>query len=184
MHNKLPSFFSFINILDEEHIRKLDKKIAIIYRNYSFKYNKELIISIKKICKRDKRKFFLSNNIKLAVNLGLDGVYLPSFNRNQNIKRINYKKNFIVIGSAHSIKEIRIKEQQGAELIFIYPIFKTNKKKQFLNPIKFNLLATKTNKRVIALGGILKENLNKLRLTKAYGFAGISYFENSDKIKI
>jgi hypothetical protein len=53
MHNKLPSFYSFVNIFKKEHIRKLDKKIAIIYRNYSTDYNKELIIKIKRLCKKD-----------------------------------------------------------------------------------------------------------------------------------
>ena len=88
------------------------------------------------------------------------------------------------MGSAHSIKEIRIKEKQGAELIFVSPIFKTNKSKNFLNSIKFNLLALKTRKKVIALGGINSKNLNRLNMVNAYGFAGISYFENNDIVKI
>jgi len=184
MHNKLPSFYSFVNIFKKEHIRKLDKKIAIIYRNYSTDYNKELIIKIKKLCKKDGRKFFLANNIKLAISLDLDGVYLPSFNKNLNINKINIKKKFVLIGSAHSVKEIRIKEKQGVKLIFISPLFKTNKNKTFLNPVRFNLLSQKTTRRVIALGGINSKNLNKLSMVMACGFAGISYFENNDNIRI
>ena len=41
-----------------------------------------------------------------------------------NIYHLNLKKNFILLGSAHSIKEIKIKEKQGAKLIFISSIFK------------------------------------------------------------
>jgi len=143
-----------------------------------------LILQIKKSCKESGRKFYLSNNLKLAINLDLDGVYLPSFNKNLNINTRNLRKKFTIIGSAHSVKEIRIKEKQGAELVFISPLFKTNKNKKFLNPIKFNFLAIKTVKRVIALGGINSKNLNQLTMIKAYGFAGISYFENSGNIKI
>ena len=94
------------------------------------------------------------------------------------------KKKFIIIGSAHSIQEIKIKEKQGASAIFISPLFKTRKNKIFLNPIKFNFLGLTTKQKIIALGGIAKENLNRLRVTKSYGFAGISYFRNNDKIKI
>ena len=94
------------------------------------------------------------------------------------------KKNFKIIGSAHSIKQIRIKEKQGTEAIFISPIFKTKKYKKFLNPIKFNLLTLETTKKIIALGGIAVKNLNKLRITKSYGFAGISFFKDNNKIKI
>ena len=184
MHNKIPIFFLFVDTYEKEHIRKLDKKIAIIYRNYSTKYEKNIILSIKDICKKDGRKFFLSNNFKLAVSLNLDGVYLPSFNKIENINRENIKKKFMIIGSAHSIKEIKIKEKQGAELIFISPLFKTSKSNKFLDPIKFNFLASKTNKKVIALGGITIKNLNRLRITKSCGFAGISFFKNNNNIKI
>ena len=37
MHNNLLYCFTFINSFEKEHIRKLDKKIALIYRNYSVK---------------------------------------------------------------------------------------------------------------------------------------------------
>jgi len=177
MHNKLPTTFTFIDTFDKEHIRKLDKKIAIIYRNYSIKHNKKLILNIKNFCKKEQKKFFLSNNLKLAISLNLDGVYLPSFNKSENIKKSNTKKNFTIIGSAHSINEIKIKEKQGAKLIFISPLFKTHKNKKFLGTVRFNFLALKTNTKVIALGGITQKNLKKINMVNAYGFAGISYYK-------
>ena len=109
---------------------------------------------------------------------------MPSFNKNLNINIVNARKKFTIIGSAHSEKEIRIKEKQNVELIFISPLFKTKKNKQFLDPVKFNLLTLKTNKKVIALGGINSNNLNKLNMVNAYGLAGISYFEKNDNIKV
>ena len=90
MHNKLPKFFYFIKSYNEDHIRKLQKKVAIIYRNYETKYSEELILSIKKNCKKQGRKFFLSNNLKLAVKLNLDGAYLPSFNVSLNYNKYNF----------------------------------------------------------------------------------------------
>ncbi len=182
MHNKLPKFFSFISRLDENHIRKLEKKIALIFRNYDAKHDKKLILKIKKICNKQGRKFFLSNNLKLAVKLNLDGVYIPSFNKNLNFKKFSYKKNFIIIGSAHSVQEIMIKERQDVKLIFLSPLFKVDKQKKYLNPLKFNILASKTKKKIIALGGITHLNFKKLNLVKSYGFAGISYFQNNDKV--
>ena len=61
-------------------------------------------------------------------------------------------------------------------------LFKINKNNKFLNPTKFNLLAAKTNVKVIALGGINQLNFKKLNLVKSYGFAGISYFINQNNI--
>ena len=182
MHSKLPKLFFFINTYDKNHIRKLPKKVAIIFRDYETEYDERLILNIKRSCQKQGRKFFLSNNLKLAIKLNLDGVYFPSFNRDINFNKSNIKKKFIIIGSAHSVQEIRIKEQQGVKLIFLSPLFKVNKNNKFLNPIKFNLLVAKTKKKVIALGGINQSNFNKLNLLKSYGFAGISYFMNQNNI--
>jgi len=108
---------------------------------------------------------------------------LPSFNKNLNVVQVNKRKKFIIIGSAHSVDEIRIKEKQGVNLIFLSPLFKTKKNKKFLNSSKFNQLSLTTSKKLIALGGITSRNLNKLKMINAVGFAGISYFKNSDKIR-
>ena len=184
MHNKFPNYFTFINKCNKNYIRNLDKKIAIIYRDYTKPYIEKEVLKIKKICKENGRKLYLSNDLKLAVKLGLDGIYLPSFNKKLNILPNYNRKKFIIMGSAHTMKEIKIKEKQGVEMIFLAPLFKTKKNDNFLNPIKFNYLASKTSKKVIALGGITSKNLNRLKTVKAFGFAGISYFDKNDKIKI
>ena len=134
----------------------------------------------KKYCKNKGFRFFLANNIKLAIHLNLDGAYIPSFNK--DIKHLSYsfKKNFLIIGSAHNNNEIKIKEQQGAKIIFLSSVFKRNK--NYLGINRFNLLSNLTNKKIVALGGFSKNNLKKLQLLKCYGFAGISYFINQNNI--
>ena len=86
-------------------------------------------------------------------------------------------RNLKVIGSAHNIKEIKIKEKQGVEVLFISPLFNLKKSNRFLEVLKFNLLAQTTSKKIIALGGINQSNIKKLNLLKVEGFAGISYFQ-------
>ena len=90
---------------------------------------------------------FLSNNINLAKKLGLDGVYLPSFNKNLKYSNLQLSKEFKIIGSAHNISEIKTKEKQNCEYIFLSPLFKTDKNKNYLDVIKFNLISNVTNKR-------------------------------------
>ena len=119
-------------------------------------------------------KFFLANNFKLALKLGLDGVYIPSFNKNYNHLAYSTFLNFTVVGSAHNLKEIRIKELQKAKVIFISSLFKKNKNYLGLN--KFKILKNCTKKKVVALGGISKKNIKKIKLLKISGIAGISYF--------
>ena len=133
------------------------------------------MVKIKNYCKKLKLRFFLSNNLKLALKLGISGAYIPSFNKDIFHLSYNLPKNFLIIGSAHNLKEIRQKEIQKVKMIFISPIFKY--KKNYLGINKFKLLSKLTSKKVIALGGISKKNKRKLSLTNSFGFAGISYFE-------
>ena len=119
--------------------------------------------------------FFLSNNIKLAIKLNLDGVYIPSFNKDTKHLNYTFKKNFQILGSAHNLKEIKIKETQKINKIFLSSVFKKNK--NFLGINRFKLLSNLTKKEVVALGGISKRNIKLLNLTNNNQFAGISYFE-------
>ena len=167
--------YYFIKKFDQSHIEKQDNNTIIIFRNYSQAIDEKLILIIKDYCKKKQKKFLISNNIKLAIKLNLDGVYIPSFNKDKKHLSYSVKKNFIILGSAHNIYEIRIKELQGVNAIFLSSIFKKNK--NYLGINKFKSLSLLSNKPFIALGGISVNNLKKLALTDCHGFAGISFFE-------
>ena len=175
MHNKILNKYYFINKFDQSHLDKQKKETTIIFRNYSQKVDKKLIIKIKDYCKKKGNKFLLSNNIKLAVKLNLDGAYIPSFNNNKRHLSYSLKKRFIILGSAHNIHEIKTKESQNIDKILLSSIFKKNN--NFLGVYRFKLLSLLTKKPVIALGGISNYNLKKLNHTNCIGFAGISFFE-------
>ena len=175
MHNFFPNKFYFINSFKKNNIDKLNANTGVIFRNYNKKLSIYEIIQAKKYCKKKGLKFFLSNNFRLAIKLGLDGIYIPAFN--QSLRHLGYKtkSSFIIMGSAHNIKEIRKKEAQKAKFIFISSIFKKNK--NYLGLYRFKLLSKLTNKKIVALGGISKLNKKKIKLLDCYGFSGISYFE-------
>jgi len=175
MHNKILNKYYFINKFDQSHIDKQDKETTIIYRNYNQETDKKLILRLKNYCKKKGNKFLLSNNIKLAVNLDLDGAYIPSFNKDKKHLSYSFKKNFIILGSAHNVYEMRTKELQNVKAIFLSSVFKKNK--NYLGVYKFKLLSLLSKKSFIALGGISSNNLKKLNLINCLGFAGISFFE-------
>ena len=113
--------YYFINKFDTNNIDKQDKQTTIIYRNYSIKnIDEELILKIKRYCKKKKIEFYLSNNIRLSIKLDLDGAYIPAFNKSLKHLNYSYKKNFKIVGSAHNLKEIKVKENQNVEKIFIF----------------------------------------------------------------
>ena len=175
MHKILLNKYYFINKFEKSNIDKQDKNTSIIYRNYKNEHNISEIILLRNYCRRKKLKFFLSNNIKLCIKFNLDGAYIPSFNKGLNHLNYQYKKNFILIGSAHNLKEIRTKEKQKVKKIFVSSIFKKNR--NFLGLNKFKLISKLSRHYIVALGGISKNNIKLAELSDAVGFAGISYFE-------
>ena len=175
MHNTKLKKYYFINQFNKNNIDNLDNNTTIIYRNYKKQDDLKCIIKVRNYCRKKRIKFYISNNIKLSLNLKLDGAYIPSFNRSYRHLSYSFKKNFDLIGSAHNIKEIKTKEIQKVKSLFLSSLFKKNK--NYLGIRKFNILSKLTKKRVIALGGISKNNIRKLRIVNCTGFSGISFFE-------
>ena len=177
MYKDFNEIYHFIDKFKENDLSKLNKKISIIFRNYNKKTDIALLKKIKLCCIRDKRKFYLANNIRLAISLDLDGAYIPSFNKSFRHNSYNIKKKFRIIGSAHNRKQIIIKEKQNVDAIFLSPAFMT-KDKKYVSIYKFLFLKNFINKKVVALGGINQKNIKKLIMINCYEFASISFINN------
>ena len=177
MHNYIKIYY-FIDRFNFKDLSNIKKEVNIVYRNYQF-YDTQDVIKTREFCKKRKFKLYLANNMKLAIRLNLDGVYLPAFNNISNYSNIKLKNKFTIIGSAHNIKELKIKENQNCKEIFISPIFRTEKSTKYLDVVKFNNLAKITRKKTICLGGINEKNFRRLRLTKSSGFASISWIKKN-----
>ena len=76
-----------------------------------------------------------------------------------------FKKKFILVGSAHNLKEIRIKEKQMVDEIFLSSIFKKNK--NYIGINKFKILSSLSKKKIIALGGVSELNTKSISLTNS-----------------
>ena len=175
------NFYYFINKFNISELKGLNSDIKLIFRNYKENNPGPIIEDLRSFCKKKGQKLFISNNLKIALKYDLDGLYIPSFNKLNNFRNFTFKKEFKLIGSAHNLKELKIKERQGCKEIFISPIFFNPKNKYYLDIIKFNNLALNTKVKVIALGGINTSNSKKLKLTKSVGIGGISIFEEYKK---
>tara|TARA_B100001057_G_C22699231_1_gene890985 strand:+ start:249 stop:785 length:537 start_codon:yes stop_codon:yes gene_type:complete len=174
MHLSFLEKYYFINSFEPNLIKSQDKNTIIIYRNYT-KNDLTEIIAIRNFCKKNKYRFLLSNNIKLALQLDLNGAYIPSFNQKYDHLSYSFKKKFILIGSAHNLREITVKEKQKVTRIFLSSLFKENE--NYLGMNRFKILSTYSKNKFIALGGLNKKNLKKLHLLNIKGFAGIDFFK-------
>ena len=139
MYKNFNETYHFIDKFKEDDLIKLHNKISLIYRNYEKKININIIKKIKDFCKRTNRKFYLANEIKLAVSLNLDGAYIPSFNKDFRHNSYITKTNFKLIGSAHNLNEIRIKDcklVKTRQKHSFYSKSKKNQRKTLKKPIK------------------------------------------------
>ena len=128
MHNKSLKQYCFINKFNISQLSQIDNDVGIIFRNYDNGKNLDTIKRLKQYCRKYGKKLFLSNDIKLAIRLNLNGAYIPSFNKNIIHRSYLLKKNFEILGSAHNIIEINLKKKQGVNIFFIAPVFKFKKK--------------------------------------------------------
>ena len=179
--NKYFLLIENIKVIELKNI-KIRNKFFIIYRsqNNIDKFND--LLKFRKKCKLKAIKFYIANNIELAISLGADGIYLSSFNK--ELSFLKFKKiNFDIIGSAHNFKEISLKVKQGCSLILFSKLFLVNydKKAPYLGVIRFNN-NLKINKNLIPLGGINYKKLNKLKNINSIGFAILSEIKKKPAI--
>ncbi len=152
---------------------KKNSNINVIFRSEQKDYNND---TLKKIIKINiYNKVFVANKNNICHTKGLSGIYLSAYNK--KILTSNHFKKNLIIGSAHSFKEIREKIKSKCSIIFISPIFKT-KTNKLINPIgiiRFLLISQHFRATtLIPLGGI--HHPCKLKNYGIKGFAGISYF--------
>tara|TARA_Y100000591_G_scaffold312567_1_gene317133 strand:+ start:563 stop:1135 length:573 start_codon:yes stop_codon:yes gene_type:complete len=167
-------YFLIIESIKDLKLKNIKKtnKLIIIYRRTDKKIeNINELEKFRKNCRLKSFKFFVANNLKLAVYLKADGLYISAHNRSYRylyLKNLNYS----LIGSAHCTEEIHLKKKQGCEQILMSRLFKVNydSNKSFLGVVRFNNYS-KMSKNLIALGGIKQSNLNTLKNLVCEGIA-------------
>ena len=171
-------YYYFIDEFNKNEIEKLPTQISLIYRNYQKENNPNELRKLVIHCKNNRRKVFISNNLKDAIKYNFDGLYIPSFYKQLKFQN-KAKKNLEIIGSAHNVTELKIKEKQGCSPIFLSPVFKNDKNKKFLDVIKTNLLKKMTKNKIVLLGGINQKTLKRSKLCSPGGVAAISWIKKN-----
>jgi len=173
---KTNRIFLFVNKINDnlkfENIKH--NKFSIIYRDYDNKNNLEKVLDL---VKRKKIPLYCSSNNTFLKKTKIDGIYIPSFKKNNILFYKNYEK----IGSAHNALEIYRKQRQGCKIIFISPVFEDSKKRKSLGIIKFNLLIKNFKGSFCMLGGINIKNIKKIKLANAHGIAGVRFAKYLEK---
>jgi len=161
--------------IELENIKNRNKFI-IIYRNQRNIEKIDELKNFRKKCKCKNIAFLVANNLNLAILLKADGFYLSAYNKSFNAAY--RKKNYLLVGSAHNIKDINLKEKQGCEYILFSRLFKVSYKPKmnYLGINRYNsyVINLKIATEIIPLGGININNLNKLKIVRSNGIALLS----------
>ena len=122
-------YFFIITNTDDINLNciKRNNKFNIIYRNQAAISDLPKVKSFRDKCKLKRIKFFVANNIRNAVLLKADGIYLSA--NNKKLVYLNLTKlGFNLIGGAHNYKEIYQKQNQGCHKIIVSQLFKVSNK--------------------------------------------------------
>jgi len=157
--------YYFIDQIDESTISTISKfnNISLIYLNQNdLSLNIEDLTNIKKFCNKNNIKFYVTDNIRLAIKIKANGIYLTK-NYTGMLHNFNHKKEFLILGGVHNQLEYYKKNIQNCKKFFLSPIF-YNKKysiNKILGVVKFKLISKDWKKEAIPLSGINQRNIKK-----------------------
>lgn len=140
----------------------------------------------KSVCRRYGAKLIINDNVRIAKEVGADGVHLGKDDMSPTEARKIIGSNFIIGGSTNTPEDVRRMIDEGCDYIGIGP-FRFTSTKEKLNPVLglegIRIIAEKFGKKIpmIAIGGIKKEDIVSLMQTGIHGIAvssGINMMED------
>ena len=181
--NKIYS--SFYNDLEE--VLKSGKVSFFQLRLKNISVKKKLLIGnrVKQICKKQKIKFLINDDVLLAKKINSDGCHLGQKDMKILKARKVIKKKIIGITCHNSIKLAKsaIKDKADYLALGAFNVSKTKKTKFKANIGLLKKIKKITKTPIVAIGGINSNNYKKLLLNKANFLAISGYIWNNKKLK-
>lgn len=137
----------------------------------------KLATSLCKLCHTYSAQLFINSRIKIAMEIGADGLHLPgNFASVQKVIEETNRR-FIIGSSVHTLAEAKQRETEGTDFITYSPIYPTLSKPGYGPAVGLEELRKVTetvNIPVFALGGITSERVSECLDAGAYGVAVMS----------
>ena len=124
----------------------------------------------KLVCLKYGAKLIINDNVRIAKEVGADGVHLGKEDMNPKEARKILGSNFIIGGSTNSMEDVRRMMENGCEYIGIGP-YRFTSTKENLNPVLglegIRKIADQFGKKIpmVAIGGIKLEDIEPLMQT-------------------
>lgn len=142
-------------------------------------------IQIKALCNKYKVPFFINDNVEVAIKCGADGIHVGQDDMAAGRVRELVGDKMMIGVSAHSVEEAVEAVKNGADCLGVGAIFSTSTKKD-ASVLDLSVVADickAVSVPVVAIGGIKKDNISKLKGTGVDGVALVSAIFAADDIK-
>lgn len=140
---------------------------------------------LKSLCKKYEVPFVINDNVDIAIAVDADGVHVGQEDMGTGQVREKLGSNKIIGVSVHNVKQAILAEKRGADYLGVGAIFPTGSKSDAISVSIDTLkeISKSVKIPVIAIGGITKHNVMKLRKSGICGIAVISAIFGQENIE-
>ena len=143
---------------------------------------KDEALKLLKICRENKVLFILNDYVDIALEIGADGVHLGQSDMSVKAARKICGDKLIIGLSTHNVEQAIIADKEDVDYITIGPIYETRVKDYTVGTEIIKDIINKIDKPLIAIGGIHKENINRVLEQGVKSVAIISAVVSSEDI--
>ncbi|PJI06851.1 MULTISPECIES: thiamine phosphate synthase [Clostridium] len=147
-------------------------------REKELEYEKflEEAVQIKELCREYNVPFVIDDNVDIAIKVNADGVHVGQSDMEAGNVRKLIGGDKILGVSAHTVHEAVLAEKRGADYLGVGAVFPTSSKADAIDVSydELKAICEAVNIPVVAIGGITKENVTKLKGTGICGISVIS----------
>ena len=130
-------------------------------------------------------RVLVNDRFDVALGAGADGVQLTAQSLSARVVRNATSSHYVIGVSSHSVHEAEEARSGGADLVLFGPVFETESKRSFGPPqglSKLADIAAAVDTPVIAIGGIVIENVSECLRHGAAGIAAIRLLNDSNSL--
>lgn len=172
-------------VLREGKIRWVQLRV----KNKPMEEVRAIAIQTQAVCRKYNAKIIINDHIRLAIEIGADGVHLGKQDMSTAEARKLSGPGFIIGGTANTFEDVKMHTSAGVDYIGVGPFrFTTTKEKLspvlglegYKNVVQQCLVAGITTP-LIAIGGIVPDDVRDIVETGMHGVAIAGYINHAEK---